>query len=144
MPLHKALFIEPNPAGAKYALSRLGKMEATVRSPMVDLEPATAGAHRRGHAPCGLDQLGRDAQLKHYGTKKEHKGQDHRGEPQGAVFLRGRGHARGRLVLTGTEVKSIARGQGQHPGILRLGRGWRDLANQFLRARIFRAATVQP
>lgn len=42
MPLHKALFIEPNPAGAKYALSRLGKMEVTVRSPMVDVEPATA------------------------------------------------------------------------------------------------------
>jgi 4-hydroxy-tetrahydrodipicolinate synthase len=42
MPLHKALFIEPNPAGAKYALSRLGKMESTVRSPMIEIEPATA------------------------------------------------------------------------------------------------------
>ena len=27
MPLHKALFIEPNPAGAKYALSLLGQIE---------------------------------------------------------------------------------------------------------------------
>ncbi|MCQ8781126.1 4-hydroxy-tetrahydrodipicolinate synthase [Mangrovibrevibacter kandeliae] len=41
MPLHKAIFLEPNPAGPKYALSRLGKMGATVRSPMVPLEAAT-------------------------------------------------------------------------------------------------------
>src|SRR5690606_19598749 len=38
MPLHKALFIEPNPAGAKYALSRLGKMEAALRLPLVGIE----------------------------------------------------------------------------------------------------------
>ena len=42
MPLHKALFIEPNPAGAKYALSRLGRMENVLRSPMVSVEPETA------------------------------------------------------------------------------------------------------
>ncbi len=41
MPLHKALFIEPNPAGPKYALSRLGLMEPVVRSPMVQLEEST-------------------------------------------------------------------------------------------------------
>lgn len=42
MPLHKAIFIEPNPGGAKYALSRLGKMENTLRSPLVTIEPETA------------------------------------------------------------------------------------------------------
>ena len=42
MPLHKALFIEPNPTGAKYALSRLGRMENGLRSPLVPVEDATA------------------------------------------------------------------------------------------------------
>ena len=41
MPLHKALFIEPNPQGAKYALSRLGKLGNTLRSPLVPVESAT-------------------------------------------------------------------------------------------------------
>jgi 4-hydroxy-tetrahydrodipicolinate synthase len=34
MPLHKALFIEPGVAGAKYALSRLGRIENALRSPL--------------------------------------------------------------------------------------------------------------
>lgn len=42
MPLHRALFIEPNPAGAKYALSRLGRMENTLRQPLCTVEAATA------------------------------------------------------------------------------------------------------
>jgi 4-hydroxy-tetrahydrodipicolinate synthase len=42
MPLHRALFVEPNPAGPKYALSRLGRMENVVRSPMVTIEAETA------------------------------------------------------------------------------------------------------
>jgi 4-hydroxy-tetrahydrodipicolinate synthase len=37
-PLHAALFVEPNPAGPKYALSLLGKMEQEIRLPML---PAT-------------------------------------------------------------------------------------------------------
>ncbi|MCR4267923.1 4-hydroxy-tetrahydrodipicolinate synthase [Nitratireductor sp. ZSWI3] len=43
MPLHKALFIEPNPGGAKYALSRLGRMENVLRAPLVPIEAETAG-----------------------------------------------------------------------------------------------------
>ena len=43
MPLHRALFVEPNPAGAKYALSRLGRIENALRSPMVTIEAETAG-----------------------------------------------------------------------------------------------------
>jgi 4-hydroxy-tetrahydrodipicolinate synthase len=42
MPLHRSLFIEPNPAGAKYALGRLGRMENVLRSPMVPVETSTA------------------------------------------------------------------------------------------------------
>jgi 4-hydroxy-tetrahydrodipicolinate synthase len=42
MPLHKALFIEPNPTGSKYALSKLGKMENVLRSPLVTIEAETA------------------------------------------------------------------------------------------------------
>ena len=42
LPLHKAIFIEPGVAGAKYALSRLGRMSNIVRSPLVTIEPATA------------------------------------------------------------------------------------------------------
>ncbi len=42
MPLHKALFIEPNPAGPKYALSRLGRIQNVLRSPMVPIEASTA------------------------------------------------------------------------------------------------------
>ncbi|WP_159592717.1 4-hydroxy-tetrahydrodipicolinate synthase [Chelativorans xinjiangense] len=42
MPLHKALFIEPGLCGAKYALSRLGKVENFVRLPLVTVEASTA------------------------------------------------------------------------------------------------------
>jgi 4-hydroxy-tetrahydrodipicolinate synthase len=42
MPLHKALFIEPGLCGAKYALSRLGRGENVVRSPLVTIEASTA------------------------------------------------------------------------------------------------------
>lgn len=35
MPLHKALFVETSPAPVKYAASRLGKCEPTVRLPLV-------------------------------------------------------------------------------------------------------------
>lgn len=42
MPLHKALFIEPNPAGVKYALSRIGKINNVLRLPLVTVAPETA------------------------------------------------------------------------------------------------------
>ena len=42
MPLHKALFVEPGVSGAKYALSRIGKVENVVRSPLMTVEEATA------------------------------------------------------------------------------------------------------
>ncbi|MGB3897128.1 MAG: 4-hydroxy-tetrahydrodipicolinate synthase [Mesorhizobium sp.] len=42
LPLHKAIFTEPGVSGAKYALSKLGKIENVVRSPLVTVEDATA------------------------------------------------------------------------------------------------------
>ncbi len=42
MPLHRAIFVEPGVSGAKYALSRLGRVENLVRSPLMTVEPATA------------------------------------------------------------------------------------------------------
>jgi 4-hydroxy-tetrahydrodipicolinate synthase len=41
LPLHKAIFLDPGVAGAKYALSRLGRIENVVRLPLVTAEPAT-------------------------------------------------------------------------------------------------------
>lgn len=42
MPLHKAIFIEPGASGAKYALSRLGRIENVLRSPLLTVEASTA------------------------------------------------------------------------------------------------------
>ncbi len=44
MPLHKAIFIEPGVAGAKFALSKLGKIENSLRSPILPVEADTAAA----------------------------------------------------------------------------------------------------
>ena len=41
MPLHQALFLEPNPTGPKYALSLLGKLAPDTRLPMVPLTEPT-------------------------------------------------------------------------------------------------------
>ncbi len=42
LPLHRAIFTEPGVSGAKYALSKLGRIENVVRSPLVGVEAATA------------------------------------------------------------------------------------------------------
>ncbi|MBD8553119.1 4-hydroxy-tetrahydrodipicolinate synthase [Rhizobium sp. CFBP 8762] len=44
MPLHKAIFMEPGVCGTKYALSRLGRMSTSVRSPLLPLEQTTQAA----------------------------------------------------------------------------------------------------
>ena len=54
MPLHHALFIETNPAPAKYALSLLGKCAETVRLPMVPLTESTKTAVREAMVHAGL------------------------------------------------------------------------------------------
>ncbi|MBM7069364.1 4-hydroxy-tetrahydrodipicolinate synthase [Actibacterium sp. 188UL27-1] len=54
MPLHTALFIEPGLAGAKYALSVLGKCAAEVRSPLVELTDGTKAAIQDAMRHAGL------------------------------------------------------------------------------------------
>ena len=54
MPLHTALFLETNPAPAKYALSLLGKCEETVRLPMVAVAEPTRAAVREAMVHAGL------------------------------------------------------------------------------------------
>jgi 4-hydroxy-tetrahydrodipicolinate synthase len=54
MPLHTALFIETNPAPAKYALSLLGKCAETVRLPMVAVAEKTRAAVREAMVHAGL------------------------------------------------------------------------------------------
>ena len=41
MPLHKAIFIEPNPTGVKYALAKLGHLDNRLRSPLVPIDAST-------------------------------------------------------------------------------------------------------
>src|ERR1700720_22728 len=54
MPLHSALFIETNPAPAKYALSVLGKCAETVRLPMVRIAEKTKATVRAAMVHAGL------------------------------------------------------------------------------------------
>jgi 4-hydroxy-tetrahydrodipicolinate synthase len=54
MPLHTALFIETNPAPAKFALSLLGKCADTVRLPMVPLADKTRTAVHDAMVHAGL------------------------------------------------------------------------------------------
>ncbi|KQP36018.1 4-hydroxy-tetrahydrodipicolinate synthase [Methylobacterium sp. Leaf100] len=44
MPLHTAMFIEPNPAPAKYALSRLGHMREDLRLPLLPVSEESKAA----------------------------------------------------------------------------------------------------
>lgn len=43
-PLHRALFLEPNPAGPKYALERLDRMTSEIRLPLIPVTAAAAEA----------------------------------------------------------------------------------------------------
>lgn len=53
-PLHKALFIEPNPQGVKYAAWRLGICENEMRLPLVPVAETTAKAIDAALAHAGL------------------------------------------------------------------------------------------
>jgi 4-hydroxy-tetrahydrodipicolinate synthase len=53
-PLHTALFVEPNPQPAKYALSLLGKMKNELRLPLVQASQATEAIVRKAMEHAGL------------------------------------------------------------------------------------------
>ena len=54
MPLHKALFLEPNPAGVKYACSLVDRMSDDVRLPMIKVSPETRAEIRAAMVHAGL------------------------------------------------------------------------------------------
>jgi len=54
VPLHAALFIEPNPCGVKYAAQKLGLCSSQVRLPLVDIEEKTKLAIDKALAHAGL------------------------------------------------------------------------------------------
>jgi 4-hydroxy-tetrahydrodipicolinate synthase len=54
MPLHRALFLEPNPTGVKYALSVLGKISDEVRLPLVPVSEPVRAEIRAAMAHAGL------------------------------------------------------------------------------------------
>jgi 4-hydroxy-tetrahydrodipicolinate synthase len=54
MPLHKALFLEPNPAGVKYACSLIDRMRDDVRLPMVKVSEPTRAQIRAAMVHAGL------------------------------------------------------------------------------------------
>ena len=53
-PLHAALFLEPNPAGVKYAASRLGLCSEEIRLPLVPVGKATRNRIDEALAHAGL------------------------------------------------------------------------------------------
>jgi len=54
IPLHSALFVEPNPGGAKYALSLLGRAENNQRLPLVPIAAETETLVRDAMVHAGL------------------------------------------------------------------------------------------
>src|SRR4029078_12023642 len=53
-PLHRALFLEPHPAGVKYALSVIGKMSDEVRLRLVAISDPTRAEIRAAMVHAGL------------------------------------------------------------------------------------------
>ena len=56
-PLHEALFIEPNPAGVKYAANRLNLCENELRLPLVPVSAPTANRIDAAMAHAGLIRI---------------------------------------------------------------------------------------
>ena len=54
LPLHKALFLEPSPAGTKYALSLLGRMSEELRLPLVTVTEKARAEIRAAMVHAGL------------------------------------------------------------------------------------------
>ena len=60
-PLHAALFVDPNPAGPKFALAELGRLQNEVRLPMTPATPLGAKAILEAMAHAGLSGSGSQA-----------------------------------------------------------------------------------
>lgn len=55
MPLHDALFLEPSPGGAKYALAKLGRIANELRMPLVPVSGTAEAAIDRAMAHAGIN-----------------------------------------------------------------------------------------
>ena len=58
MPLHRAMFMEPSPGGAKFALSRLGRCQNALRSPVTPVSETAEAAITRAMDRAGLFEGG--------------------------------------------------------------------------------------
>lgn len=54
MPLHRSLFVEPNPIPVKWALARMGRMGGALRLPMTELSEPHRPAVEAALRACGL------------------------------------------------------------------------------------------
>ncbi len=54
MPLHRAMFLEPNPAGAKYGLSLMGKAANELRLPLVPVSAGVAAEVKAAMEHAGI------------------------------------------------------------------------------------------
>ena len=54
MPLHRSLFVEPNPIPVKWALARMGRMGGALRLPMTELSEAHRPTVEAALRACGL------------------------------------------------------------------------------------------
>jgi 4-hydroxy-tetrahydrodipicolinate synthase len=54
MPLHRQLFVEPNPIPVKWALSRMGRMGGALRLPLTELAEANRPVVEAALRTCGL------------------------------------------------------------------------------------------
>jgi 4-hydroxy-tetrahydrodipicolinate synthase len=54
LPLHHKLFIEANPAPAKWALQQMGLIDAGIRLPLVALSSANQGVVREAMQHAGI------------------------------------------------------------------------------------------
>jgi 4-hydroxy-tetrahydrodipicolinate synthase len=61
MPLHRAMFLEPNPAGPKWGLQRLGRIDGEIRLPLVPLSDAAAAEMEAAMQMAGLFEQARAA-----------------------------------------------------------------------------------
>jgi 4-hydroxy-tetrahydrodipicolinate synthase len=54
LPLHQALFAEPNPIPVKWALARMGKAGGTLRLPLTPLSAASSKQLEAVMQKCGM------------------------------------------------------------------------------------------
>ncbi len=54
MPLHHAMFVEPNPIPVKWALTRMGMIESSIRLPLTPLDDRFHQQVQRALADCGV------------------------------------------------------------------------------------------